>query len=131
MINLNELSAYLNLTIEDNFKQYQEAYYQLFFAILEPNLTYNKAFSEQSLQEVYASISPTRDLVKKGDRIIMRNEIIEGEKWDKLRSLKEQYTTENLTDNTTVGVLVGYCIIVIILLFILLFIYSSISHPNL
>lgn len=120
LINLNKLSTYLNLSIEDDFKQYQEAYYQLFFSILEPNLIYNKAFSEQSLQEVYASISPTRDLVKKGDKIIMSNEIIEGEKWDKLRSLKEQYTIENLTDNNTVGILAGYSIIVIILLFILL-----------
>ena len=39
-----------------------QAFYKLFFAILEPNLTYNPAFSEQSLLEVYAKISVTRDL---------------------------------------------------------------------
>ena len=129
LVNLNELSAYLNLTLEDGFKQYEKAFYQLFFAILEPNLTYNESYSKQSLLEVYAKISVTRDLVRKGDQIILSNEIIDDNKWDKLRSLKQQFSSENLSGANTIWVLIGYTIIIMILLLILfLFIYQY--RPN-
>ena len=125
LVNLNQLTAYLSLTIEQDYKSYDKAFYQLFFAILEPNLTYNSTFSEQSLLEVYAKISVTRDLVRKGDQIILRNELIDDAKWDKLRSLKQQFSSENLSTNNTVWILIGYAIIIMILLLILfLFIYQ-------
>lgn len=125
LVNLNQLTAYLDLTLEEDYKSYDKAFYQLFFAILEPNLTYNSTFSEQSLLEVYAKISVTRDLVRKGDQIILRNELIDGAKWDKLRSLKQQFSSENLSTNNAVWILIGYAIIIMILLLILfLFIYQ-------
>ena len=125
LVNLNELNAYLNLTLEEDYKNYTESFYQLFFAILEPNLTYNTTFSEQSLLEVYAKISVTRDLVRKGDQIILKNELIDNDKWDKLRSLKQQFSSENLSANNSVWILMGYAIIIMILLLILfLFIYQ-------
>ena len=97
----------------------------MFFTILEPNLTYNSTFSEQSLLEVYAKISVTRDLVRKGDQIILRNELIDDAKWDKLRSLKQQFSSENLSTKNAVWILIGYAIIIMILLLILfLFIYQ-------
>ena len=125
LVNLNELNAYLNLTLEEDYKKYTESFYQLFFAILEPNLTHNTPFSEQSLLEVYAKISVTRDLVRKGDQIILKNELIDNDKWDKLRSLKQQFSSENLSANNSVWILMGYAIIIMILLLILfLFIYQ-------
>ena len=125
LVNLNELSAYLNLIIEKDYKAYEESFYQLFFAILEPNLTLNSTFSEQSLLEVYAKISLTRDLVKKGEQIILRNEMIEGDKWDKLRSLKQQFSSENLNGTDNIWIMVGHAIIIMLLLLILLlFIYQ-------
>lgn len=120
LVNLNELTSYLNLTLEEGYKRYEKAFYQLFFTILEPNLTYNQSFSQQSLLEVYAKISRTRDLVRKGEKIILNNEIIDGNKWDKLRSLKQQYSAENLSGANAVGVVIGYSVIVMILLLILL-----------
>ena len=125
LVNLNELTDYLNLTLEEDYKNYTESFYQLFFAILEPNLTYNTTFSEQSLLEVYAKISVTRDLVRKGDQIILKNELIDNDKWDKLRSLKQQFSSENLSANNSVWILMGYAIIIMMLLLILfLFIYQ-------
>ena len=125
LVNLNQLTAYLDLTLEEDYKSYDKAFYQLFFTILEPNLTYNPTFSEQSLLEVYAKISVTRDLVRKGDQIILRNELIDDAKWDKLRSLKQQFSSENLSTNNAVWILIGYAIIIMILLLILfLFIYQ-------
>ena len=125
LVNLNELTDYLNLTLDEDYKSYAESFYQLFFAILEPNLNYNATFSEQSLLEVYAKISVTRDLVRKGDQIILKNELIDNDKWDKLRSLKQQFSSENLSANNSLWILMGYAIIIMILLLILfLFIYQ-------
>ena len=125
LVNLNQLTSYLNLTLEKEFKEYDKAFYQLFFDILEPNLTYNSTFSEQSLLEVYAKISATRDLVRKGDQIILSNELIDDAKWDKLNSLKQQFLSENLTANNLVWILFGYAIIIMLLLLILfLFIFQ-------
>ena len=125
LVNLNQLTTYLSLTLEEDYKSYDKAFYQLFFAILEPNLSYNSTFSEQSLFEVYNKISVTRDLVKKGDQIILMNEFIDDAKWDKLRSLKQQFSSENLSTNNAVWILIGYSIIIMILLLILfLFIYQ-------
>ena len=113
------------MTLEKEFKEYDKAFYQLFFDILEPNLTYNSTFSEQSLLEVYAKISATRDLVRKGDQIILSNELIDDAKWDKLNSLKQQFSSENLTANNLVWILFGYAIIIMLLLLILfLFIFQ-------
>lgn len=125
LVNLNQLTSYLNLTLEKEFKEYDKAFYQLFFDILEPNLTYNSTFTEQSLLEVYAKISATRDLVRKGDQIILSNELIDDAKWDKLNSLKQQFSSENLTANNLVWILFGYAIIIMLLLLILfLFIFQ-------
>lgn len=125
LVNLDQLTAYLNLTLEEDYKGYDQAFYQLFFAILEPNLTYNSTFSEQSLLEVYAKISVTRDLVRKGDQIILKNELIDSDKWDKLRSLKQQFSSENLSGSNSIWILIGYAIIIMMLLLILfLFIYQ-------
>ena len=125
LVNLNQLTSYLNLTLEKEFKEHDKAFYQLFFDILEPNLTYNSTFSEQSLLEVYAKISATRDLVRKGDQIILSNELIDDAKWDKLNSLKQQFSSENLTANNLVWILFGYAIIIMLLLLILfLFIFQ-------
>ncbi|MEL0226326.1 MAG: HDIG domain-containing metalloprotein [Flavobacteriaceae bacterium] len=125
LVNLNQLTSYLNLTLEKEFKEYDKAFYQLFFDILEPNLTYNSTFSEQSLLEVYTKISATRDLVRKGDQIILSNELIDDAKWDKLNSLKQQFSSENLTTNNLIWILSGYAIIIMLLLLILfLFIFQ-------
>ena len=63
--------------------------------------------------------------VKKGDQIILMNEFIDDAKWDKLRSLKQQFSSENLSTNNAVWILIGYSIIIMILLLILfLFIYQ-------
>ena len=66
-----------------------------------------------------------QDLVRKGDQIILSNELIDDAKWDKLNSLKQQFSSENLTANNLVWILFGYAIIIMLLLLILfLFIFQ-------
>lgn len=124
LISLDSLSVYLASSIAKDYRNYQSDFYNLLFDILEPNLRYSESFNKQALAEMFATISPTRDLVVKGEVIIYPNEFIEGVKWDKLRSLRQQYSAENQKNLDTVWILFGYSLIVgMLLMLMLLFIY--------
>ena len=125
LLNLNELTSYLEQTLDQGYRRYHKSYYNLFFEILEPNLQYNTVYSKRSLDELYAKISPTRGLVRKGERIISSNALVDGTKWEKLRSLEQQFSSENNRATDNLWSLTGYTLIVILLLVILtLFIYQ-------
>ena len=129
LLNLNELSTYMDNAIDQDYKRYNTAYYNLFFTLLEPNLSYNVSYSERALEELYATISLTRGLVRKGEKIISTNAIVEGVKLEKLRSLKQQFSVENSSSSNNLWTSAGYIIMVLILLVILmLFIYQY--RPN-
>lgn len=125
LINLDLLSSHISNRIEPAFKGYSKNFYNLFFEILEPNLTYNTPYNAQVLNELYSSVSPTRDIVSQGELIISSGELIEGQKWEKLYSLKQQYTTEQSAQSDTLWVIFGYSLIVgLLLLLLLVFIYK-------
>ena len=101
----------------------------MFFELLEPNLSYNISYNERALEEQYVKISLTRGLVRKGEKIITVNELVEGDKLEKLRSLKQQIAVENIQGGNYVWTVVGYSLMVVVLLIILmLFIYQY--RPN-
>lgn len=134
LINQDSLSQYLATAIQPDYQSYTSNFYNLFFDILEPNLQYSQSFNQQALDELIAKISPTRDLVVTGEVIIYPNEFIEGDKWDKLRSLRQQYAAENQRGMDSVWILFGYSLIVgLLLMLIFLFIYryrSAIFEHN-
>ena len=125
LINLNELSDYLDDAVDQGYKRYSKSYYNLFFELLEPNLRYNASYSERAREELYATISLTRGLVRKGEKIISANALVDGAKLEKLRSLKQQFSAENNRAGNNLWTVLGYTIMVIVLLVILmLFIYQ-------
>ena len=129
LIDLNNLSTFLDTAIDQGFKRYSKEFYNLFFELLEPNLSYNISYNERVLEEQYAKISLTRGLVRKGEKIITVNELVEGDKLEKLRSLKQQIAVENTRGGNYVWTVVGYSLMVVVLLIILLlFIYQY--RPN-
>ena len=129
LLDLNELSAYMDNAVDQGYKRYSTAYYNLFFTLLEPNLNYNESYSERALEELYATISQTRGLVRKGEKIISANAIIDGPGFEKLRSLKQQFSAENSSTANNLWTIAGYAIMVVLLLVILmLFLYQY--RPN-
>lgn len=125
LFDLNKLSVYLDDNIAEEYREFTKTFYNLFFEILEPNLSYNEKYNNQSLEALYSEISPTRGLVAQGEIIIVTNELIEGNKWDKLRSLKQQFSSENLKTNNYGWNIFGYTLIVaLLLLMLLLFIHK-------
>ena len=121
LLNLTTLNAYLEKIIEPNYSSYSKQYYNLLFEILEPNLSYNKTYSEQSIADLFLTISPTRDIIAQGEIIIATNELIDEEKWDILWSLEQQFSSADLQTKNYVWIVFGYSLIVSLLLLLLLF----------
>ena len=99
----------------------------MFFELLEPNLSYNISYNERALEEQYVKISLTRGLVRKGEKIITVNELVEGDKLEKLRSLKQQIAVENIQGGNYVWTVVGYSLMVVVLLIILMLLFTNIA----
>ena len=125
LFKLENLSAELNMSLNNISKTNEKNFYNLFFEILQPNLSYNKRLTEEYLNELISTISLTRDLVLKGEVIIETNQIVEGEKLNKLKSLNYQFSSKDDNKRLNSSVLVGYILLVASLLLLsLIYIYK-------
>ena len=118
MFKLEDLSLEISNNLGNESKLKESLFYNLFFDILRPNLSYNKDLTEEYLNELYSSISLTRDLVLKGDVIIETNQIIEGEKLSKLKSLNYQFSSKSDNNKINQSIFIGYILLVCTLLFL-------------
>lgn len=130
LLQLQELSNYLAQQLPVTSQKYEKEFYNLFFEILEPNLFLDEAFTNQVLNNLYSQISPTRDVVAKGDLILSQNELIDQARFQKLFSLEQQYQSGATSNaNQKNFTLLGYFLLVVmVLLILLLFLYQS--RPN-
>lgn len=68
-----------------------EFLYPLLESTLKPNIIYNSELTQQFFQEALAGMSTTQGMVRQGQTIILRGNVITDEAYQKLLSLKEQY----------------------------------------
>lgn len=132
---LNSLQSYLNQALKDSlYRDFGLPLYDLFFDVIVPNVKFDEAFTQQALEESLESISPTRDVVSKGIRIIAKGEVIEGEKFQKLNSLKKEYQSLVWSKSNYTWIVSGYVVLAgLVLLMLLLFLKnyrSSIFENN-
>ncbi|GAB1857606.1 HDIG domain-containing protein [Flavobacteriaceae bacterium MHTCC 0001] len=102
------------------FAQYDSEFTSLFFDIVIPNLTYNKSFTEKSIQDVLSKISYTRGSVKKETLIISKGEVVEGDKFQKLKSLQSEYESQVWNESNYNWIVVAYTLLVALALLMLL-----------
>lgn len=107
------------LETEKDFKL-QNQYISLFFDIVEPNLELNKAITDNALNEGLVSISIVRGSIEKGTLIISKGEIVEGNKYDVLKSLESEYESQVWSDSNYNLVIVAYTLLVALALLMLL-----------
>ena len=110
-------------TNESVYRKYKNQYYSLFFEIIEPNVFIDDEFTNQSIEKALSLISPTRDFIKKGSLVIAQGEMVEGENFLKLQSLRSEYLSMDVSENQKITIMFGYSILVgIIFLMLILFI---------
>lgn len=81
---------------------------------IKENIRYNKEKTQSSLQEKLNDIVFTKELIKKGELIIAKNELINEEKYQKLLSLKTEYEGVNDVDKIKFALLLGQFILIAI-----------------
>lgn len=90
---------------------------------LKPNLIYNAKFTQKVLDEEIKSISYTKGLVASGERIISKGDIVEGQKFIKLESLRKEFESKIWSKSNYYWITFGYTVLIaLVFLMILLFI---------
>ncbi|SFW61852.1 hypothetical protein SAMN02927921_02758 [Sinomicrobium oceani] len=107
---------------ERGLSAYEDDFYRLFKSIVEPNVALNEKLSEKALNEELNNIYTTKGTIEKGKRIILNGEVVEGEKYEVLRSLEREYESHLWKGTNYYYILFGY-IILITLAFTMLFLF--------
>lgn len=93
---------------------------------IHSNLTFDKSTTEKEIAAITETISPTRGMVQVDERIILQGEIVDGEKYQILESLKASYEQIRGVGINRYMVSIGKIMLILALLalvFMFLFIY--------
>ena len=123
---IGDLKNWLNeKMIDQDFYQLIDSFYPLFFEIIQPNIVFEKDFTENILQSSLTTISPYRGMIPENSIIISKGEIVMGENLQILSSLQMEYESQLWTEYSYYWIILGYSILALItFLTLLLFIYN-------
>ena len=107
----DKLSEYI---IESPFQEYSDSYYQLLFEIVQPNISIDEKFTNNALNEALKKVSVYKGFVQQNTKIISEGELVEGEKYLSLLSLKNEYSSKLWGEFSYYWVILGYSILVIL-----------------
>ncbi|MBT8261426.1 MAG: HDIG domain-containing protein [Bacteroidia bacterium] len=91
---------------------------------ISPNVTFNNKLTEAAIESELKDISPNRGIIEKDGRIIAKGEVVEGDTFQILNSLKAEYQSEVWSESNRVWLLVGYALLVS-LVFLMLFLFLN------
>ncbi|MCK4407833.1 MAG: HDIG domain-containing protein [Bacteroidales bacterium] len=127
-----------NEFILEQLRDYKNVDRALLLSILEkfliPNIFYDAETSEKEKQNLLNNISLTHGMVQTGERIISKGELVTGNKYQVLESIKMEYEQQLGSPSTYYSILIGQIILisisVIVLLFFLLYFRKDIYADN-
>jgi putative nucleotidyltransferase with HDIG domain len=104
----------------NNLKQFDATFVSIFFDIIKPNLKLNTSFTQNTLDEKFEEISTLRGRIEKGTLIISKGEIVEGEKYEELKSLESEYESQVWNESNYNLIIFAYALLVALALLMLL-----------
>ncbi|GAA4270032.1 HDIG domain-containing protein [Hyunsoonleella aestuarii] len=121
LVELNEVPSMVSASIlEKGLEPYKTSYLSLFFDLVQPNLVFNKSLTDKALQDEINNISYSRGSVKRETLIISKGEIVEGDKFQILQSLKSEYESQLWSEANYNWILIAYTLLVSLALLMLL-----------
>ncbi|TBN06823.1 HDIG domain-containing protein [Hyunsoonleella flava] len=121
LIQQDEVKSFIERKLtSEGLDSYASKFTSLFFDVIEPNLTYNKSFTEKALEDEFSKISYTRGSVERGTLIISKGEVVEGDKFQKLKSLQSEYESQVWNESNYNWILFAYTLLVALALLMLL-----------
>ena len=123
LVEYKEIKPIINEYLEEkDITEYSNKYYNLFFDVIKANVVFDKDFTSKSLEQELSKITTTRGNIEIGKRIIAKGEVVEGEKFEILNSLKSEYQSQLWSDNNYILIVFGYTVLVALgLLMLMLF----------
>tara|TARA_R110002049_G_scaffold76250_1_gene196059 strand:- start:248 stop:2296 length:2049 start_codon:yes stop_codon:yes gene_type:complete len=106
--------------LDQDLNVFKTGFVSLFFDLIEPNLVFDKSFTDKVLQEELNKISFTRGSIAKETLIISKGEIIEGDKFQVLKSLQSEYESQVWNESNYNWILFAYTLLVALALLMLL-----------
>lgn len=79
---------------------------------LKPNVFYDEEFSKKVIQENIGRISFTTGFTAKNELIIAKNDIVEGEKWSKLNSIRNEFESQLWSSSNYNFIIFGYTLLI-------------------
>ncbi|UBZ10754.1 HDIG domain-containing protein [Leeuwenhoekiella palythoae] len=131
--NLNstdEISALINRRLVNGpYVQAVNRFKELFYDVVQPNVTYDEKLTNKELNVELSKIAPTKGVVNKGSRIVAKGEIVEQSTYQILKSLQAEYESQSWTASKYNWVVFGYVLLVsVALTMLLLFIKTYREH---
>lgn len=121
LINQDQVSGIIgNVLVNKNLSQYKTQFTSLFFDLIQPNLEYDKSFTEKVINEEIDKIAYTRGSIEKETLIISKGEIVEGDKYQILVSLKSEFESQVWNASNYNWILFAYTLLVSLALLMLL-----------
>jgi putative nucleotidyltransferase with HDIG domain len=111
--------------IENRFGQRPYDYAQslnfdLLTKLIQPNVSYDDTFTQKVIDQAIQEISPTKGKVSEGQLIIIKGDIVGGEKLAILNSLKKESESKLWTQANYYWIVLGYTVLVSLALLMLL-----------
>ena len=78
----------------DYIDEYFKIYYELLFEVVQPNISLDDKFTKNAVNQAIKKVSVFRGLVQQNMKIISKGEVVEGEKYLSLLSLKNEYSSK-------------------------------------
>jgi len=104
-------------TIFNPIKNYITA---VFYNNIKANVSYDKSFNEEVYEQEKRKILPTVGLIKENTIIISKGEVVEGNKFQELQSLKGKYSSQLWNESNYNWIVFGYVILVVLALLMLI-----------
>lgn len=92
----------------------------IFFDVIQPNLTLDKEFTQKALEAELQKIAYVKGSVEKETLIISKGEIVEGSKYQILKSLESEYESQIWSESNYNWVVFAYTVLVALALLMLL-----------
>jgi len=123
------LKSFLESSVNSlGIEAYRQRFLALFFDIVKPNVRLNKILTQASVEERLSQLKLVRGRVDKQTLIISKGEVVQGDKYDVLKSLESEYESQVLSDSNYYWILSAYTVLVSLALLMLLLFMKKYRH---
>ncbi|KAB1067585.1 HDIG domain-containing protein [Tamlana haliotis] len=121
LVEQNAITPIINDILNKNgLSEYKNEFVSLFFDLVKPDLSFNKVITDKALQDELDKIAYIRGSVVKGTLIVSKGEVVEGGKYQILKSLQSEYESQVWNEADYNWVLFAYTLLVALALLMLL-----------